>query len=114
MITIYHNPRCRKSRAGLEFLSQHTQEFQVKEYLKNDLFTIDSLTKTLKILQKEPIEMIRKQEDFYKKEIKGKSFNREQLISLMVQNPQIIQRPIIINETKGILGDPAENISSIV
>ena len=114
MITIYHNSRCKKSRAGLEYLSDKALKFEIKEYLKNDPFTFESLKTVLLILGKTPLDMIRKQEDYYKKSIKGKEYTDDELIELMVQNPQIIHRPIVINGTKGAWGDPAENISAII
>ncbi len=113
MITIYHNSRCKKSRAGLQFLSDKTSDFEIKEYLKEDAFTTESLKETLNLLGKKPLEMIRKQEDVFKKEIKGKEFSDEQLIDFMVKNPKLIQRPIIIKDGKAVWGDPAENIETL-
>jgi len=69
MITIYHNPRCKKSRAGLQFIADKTTDFEIKEYLKEDAFTVESLTQVLNQLGKSPMEMIRKQEEVFKKEI---------------------------------------------
>jgi arsenate reductase len=113
MITIYHNPRCKKSRAGLEFLSNKTKDFEIKEYLKNDAFSFESLKETLQLLGKKPMEMIRKQEAFYKKEIKEKEFTDDELIQLMVENPKLINRPIIIKDGKAVWGEPAENIEDL-
>lgn len=113
MITIYHNPRCKKSRAGLQFLSDKTSDFEIKEYLKEDAFTVESLTEVLKQLGKSPIDMIRKQEAVFKKEIKGKDFSEEELIGKMVENPKLINRPIVIKDEIAIWGDPAEEISKL-
>ncbi|MCT4646743.1 MAG: arsenate reductase family protein [Carboxylicivirga sp.] len=113
MITIYHNPRCKKSRAGLDYLSAKTADFQVKQYLKDEAFTIDSLKEILILLRKSPMDMIRKQEDVFKKEIKGKDFSDEQLIEMMVKNPKLIHRPIIIKDGKAVWGDPAEEIEQL-
>lgn len=113
MIKIYHNSRCKKSRAGLEYLSAKTPEFEIKEYLKEDSFTVDSLKETLKLLDKTPIEMIRKQEEFFKKEMKGKEFSDAELIDLMVKNPKLIHRPIILKGKIAVWGDPAENIEEL-
>lgn len=113
MITIYHNPRCKKSRAGLSLLSEKTNEIHIKEYLKDAPFTIESLTKTLLLLHKKPSEMIRQQEEIFKKEIKNKNLNDSELIEIMVQYPQIIHRPIIIKDNKAVWGDPAENINEL-
>lgn len=113
MITIYHNPRCKKSRAGLQFLSDKTSDFQIKEYLKDDAFTAESLKEILETLGKTPMEMIRKQEEIFKKEIKGKEFSDEDLIQKMVENPKLIHRPIIIKDGKAVWGDPAEEIEKL-
>lgn len=113
MITIYHNPRCKKSRAGLEYLSHKTSEFETKQYLKDDAFTVESLKEVLNLLGKSPLEMIRKQEDVFKKEIKGKNLSDEELINKMVENPKLINRPIVIKDGKAVWGDPAEEIEKL-
>ena len=113
MFIIYHNSRCKKSRAGLQYLSDKTSDFQIKEYLKNDAFAFESLKETLQLLGKKPIEMIRKQETFFKQEIKGKEFSDDELIQLMVENPKLINRPIIIKDGKAIWGDPVNNIDDL-
>jgi len=113
MITFYHNPRCKKSRAGLSLLAEKTKGIQVKEYLKDDPFTIESLTKILQLLNKKPSEMIRQHEEIFKKEMKNKNLNDSELIEIMVQYPQIIHRPIIIKDNKAVWGDPAENINEL-
>lgn len=113
MITVYHNSRCKKSRAGLDYLSNKTQDYEVKEYLKDAAFTEEGLKEVLRQLDKKPMDMIRKQEQFFKQEIKGKEFSDEELISLMVKNPKLIHRPIIIKDEKAVWGDPAENIDDL-
>ncbi|NOR86787.1 MAG: arsenate reductase [Bacteroidales bacterium] len=113
MITIYHNSRCKKSRAGLQYLSDLTKDFKIKEYLKDDAFTIASLSETLNLLGKKPMEMIRKQEAIFKQEIKGKEFTDQELIKLMVENPKLINRPIIVKNDQAVWGDPAENIENL-
>lgn len=113
MITIYHNPRCKKSRAGLEYLANKTSEFETRQYLKEDAFTVESLKEVLKLLDKSPMEMIRKQEDVFKKEIKGNDFSDEELIEKMVENPKLINRPIVIKDDKAVWGDPAEEIEKL-
>ena len=113
MITIYHNSRCKKSRAGLEYLSNKTQNFEIKEYLKDAPFSEEGLKETLRLLGKSPMEMIRKQEEVYKKEIKGKEFSEDELISKMVAEPKLIQRPIVIKDGKAVWADPAENLEEL-
>ena len=113
MITIYHNSRCKKSRAGLQALESYTKDFELKHYLKDDPFTVESLTDALQKLGKTPEEMIRKQEAIFKSDYKRKAFNDSEWIEIMVKNPKLIQRPIIIKDDKAVLGDPAENVSQL-
>jgi len=113
MITIYHNSRCKKSRAGLQALESFTKDFELKQYLKGDPFTVASLTDVLQKLGKTPEEIIRKQESVFKEKYKGKSFTKEEWIKILVENPQLIQRPIIVKDDKAIIGDPAENVKAL-
>ncbi len=112
MITIYHNPRCKKSRAGLEFLKNKTDDFTIVEYLKNPL-TEKELANLLVKLNKKPQEMIRTQEAIYKQQFKGKNFTDEEWIKIMVENPKLIKRPIIVKDNKAVWGDPAEEIEQL-
>lgn len=113
MVTIYHNPRCKKSRAGLAALQYFTSNFEIKYYLDKDPFTIESLTDVMRKLGKEPEEMIRKQEEIFKKEYKGKTFSKSEWIEILVKNPKLVQRPILVKEDKAILGDPVKNVEKL-
>ena len=112
MFVIYHNPRCRKSRAGLEYLKSKTQEFQIRDYTKDGLSEKD-LQEILLKTNLEPTDLVRKQEDVYKKELKGRSFTREEWIRILCDNPKLLQRPVILAKHKAILGDPPENINQL-
>ena len=113
MYKIYHNPRCRKSRAGLQYLQEKGAEHEVVEYLK-DTLSVDELTDIMVKLNKKPADVIRKQEEYFKKELKGKKFTDEEWIRIMVENPKLIQRPIIVKNYKAVIGDPVENIDEIL
>jgi arsenate reductase len=82
---------------------------QVREYLKEPL-SEDELSALLMKLNKKPLEMIRTQEAYYRKELKGLQMNDSEWIRIMVENPKLIQRPIVEGKYKAVLGDPAENI----
>ena len=112
MYTIYHNSRCRKSRAGLVYLESKGQEFKVVEYLKNPL-TADELKEILKKMNKGAQDILRTQEDIYKSEYKGKSFTEDEWIKILVENPKLIQRPIVVKGHKAILAQPPENIDEL-
>jgi arsenate reductase (glutaredoxin) len=112
MVTIYHNPRCKKSRAGLQYLQSKTDDVQIVEYLKNPL-TEEELKKLLMLLNKKPQEMIRTQEAVYKQQFKGKNFTDDEWVKIMVENPKLIKRPIVVKGNKAVWGDPAEEIDKL-
>ena len=113
MIIIYHNPRCKKSRAGLQYLETKQIEFTTRLYLK-DMLTAEELASLVKLLGIEAIELVRKQEEYYKQELKGKTLGAEELIQQMVANPKLIQRPIVCDGSMAVLADPPENIDDIL
>ncbi len=113
MITIYHNPRCKKSRAGLEHLKSKGVEYKVREYLNEPLSTAE-LSNLLMKLNMKPFGLIRTQEDIFKKKFKAKNFTDEEWIEIMVEHPKLIQRPIIEKQYKAILGQPPEMIDEIL
>ncbi len=112
MVTIYHNPRCKKSRAGLQYLQTKTDDIQIVEYLKNPL-SEEELKKLLVLLNKKPQEMIRTQEAVYKQNFKGKNFTDDEWVKIMVENPKLIKRPIVVKGNKAVWGDPAEEIDKL-
>ncbi len=113
MIKIYHNPRCRKSREGLEIIKESEKDFKIVEYLKN-IPTKEELTSIIKTLNISPIELVRKNETVWKENYKGKSLSDSQIIEAMIQNPKLIERPIVINQNKAVVGRPPENIKTII
>lgn len=113
MITIYHNPRCKKSREGIKTLEASGQEFEVREYLKEPL-TEKELSSLLKKLSMAPIELIRTDEKIWKDEYRDRDLNDSELIRVMVENPKLIQRPIIEKKGKAVVGRPAENIEKLL
>lgn len=112
MYTIYHNPRCKKSRAGLQYITEKGLEFKVREYLKDPL-NEEELGSLLMKLHKKPLEMIRTQEAYFRKELKGLNLNEQEWIKVMMENPKLIQRPIVEGKYKAVLGDPVENIEAL-
>ncbi len=113
MLKIYHNPRCKKSRAGLEFIKGKGLEVEVIEYIKNPL-TEEQLTVLLAKLHLKPQYIIRMQEDIYKKRFKDKNFNEEEWVKIMVEFPNLIQRPIVEKKYSAIIGDPIENLETFL
>ncbi|HNW53306.1 MAG TPA: arsenate reductase (glutaredoxin) [Bacteroidales bacterium] len=113
MITIYHNPKCRKSREGLQYLENKGVEFTVVEYLRTPL-SREELKVLLVKLNKRPIEIVRTSEDEFKAKLKGKNFTDEEWITILLENPKLIQRPIVVCNTKAVLAHPAEEIDRLL
>jgi len=113
MVKIYHNPQCSKSRAGLEYLKSKGVEFEVVEYLKEPL--TEKIMETLLVkLNVNPEEMVRTQEEYFKKNLKGKKFNRHEWIRIILQHPRLLKRPVIEATYKAVWGDPVENIDMVI
>ncbi|MCW3805184.1 arsenate reductase (glutaredoxin) [Plebeiibacterium marinum] len=114
MIMYLHNPRCSKSRQGLEYLKEQKGITpMIVKYLDTPL-NASEISQLLKKLGIKPDELMRKNEDYYKKEIKGKDFSDEELIHAMAENPKLIERPIVINGDKAVIGRPAEKIDEVL
>ncbi len=109
MLKIYHNPRCKKSRAGLQFIKDKTNDIEIVEYLKNPI-SEGELKELLMKLNKNPLDMIRTQEAIYKSDFKGKNFTDDEWVKIMIENPKLIKRPIVVKNNKAVWGDPAEEL----
>lgn len=113
MIKIYHNRQCRKSRETLEIIRQAGHDPEIIEYLQ-DPPTIAELKDMLEKMGKKPEEIIRKGEDIFKSNYKGKSLSDDEWLKVLVENPKLIERPIVVNGDKVVLGRPPENVKSIL
>lgn len=113
MIKIYHNPRCRKSREGLQILEDSGKEFEIIKYL-DEIPTEKELSDIIKLLNINPIDLVRKNESIWKDNYKNKELTDNEIITAMVQNPKLIERPIVVNNNKAIVGRPPENIKKII
>ena len=110
---IYHNPRCGKSREGLAILQESKLPFEIINYLETPLSKVE-LTEIIKLLGIPPIDLVRKNETVWKENYKGKNLPDSEIITAMVKNPKLIERPIVINNGKAIIGRPPELIRSIL
>ena len=113
MIKIYHNNRCSKSRYGVKALEQSGKEFEVVKYLE-DVPSKAELKHIIKLLGITPIELVRKNEAIWKENFKGKTLSNDAIIEAMVANPKLIERPIVINGDKAVIGRPTEKIFEII
>ena len=113
MIKIYHNPRCRKSREGLTILEESGKEFEIIKYL-DDVPSENELSGIIKKLGISPIQLVRKTEIIWKENYKGKELSDAEIITAMIENPKLIERPIVINSNKAVIGRPTESILSVI
>jgi arsenate reductase len=113
MIKLYHNPRCAKSRQGLALLENSKHEFETILYLKNPL-NKKELEHTIALLGISPLELIRKNEAIWKENYKGKTLSDTDIISAMTAHPKLIERPIVSNGDKAVIGRPTERIFEIL
>lgn len=113
MIEIYHNPRCSKSREGLQILEQTGKDFKIIKYLE-DTPNFQKLNKIIKLLKIKPIELVRENEKIWKEHFKNSNLSDNELIKIMVKHPNLIERPIVINGNKATIGRPPSKILEII
>lgn len=113
MIQIYHNPKCSKSREGLCVLQDLSQEVEIINYMNNPL-TVSELKNIIKLLNIKPIELVRVKEAIWKENFKDKNLTDDEIIEAMVENPKLIERPIVVNGNKAVIARPIEKIDEIV
>jgi arsenate reductase (glutaredoxin) len=112
MATIYHNPRCRKSRAGLQYLETKTNQVEVIKYLNEGLST-GQLAEIIAMTGRKAEDFVRKQEDIYKQQYKAKELTDEEWIEALAKHPKMLQRPIVVKDGKAVLGNPPEEIDTL-
>ena len=113
MITIYHNPRCSKSREGVCFLEENKIEFETVKYLDQSI-TKTELKSILKKLNYAPIQLVRKKEKIWIEKYKNIELTDDQIIDAMLENPNLIERPIIVKGDKAVVARPTEKIMEIL
>ena len=94
-------------------LENSGKEFEIVRYLEH-IPTKDELITIIKKLQIQPIALVRKTEAIWKEHYKGKELSDSEIIDAMLQNPKLIERPIVVNNTKAAIGRPLENIENII
>jgi arsenate reductase len=112
-VTLWHNPRCSKSRAAATLLEEEGVEVDVVRYLEEPL-SVERLKELLDMLGVEPRALMRTKEAVYKElNLKEKS-DPEKLIEAMVAHPKLIERPIVIKDGKAVIGRPIEKVVELL
>ena len=113
-VTIFHNPRCSKSRQTLSLIQEKNIDINIIEYLKTPP-DISQLKQILKQLGYEPRQLMRKSEQIYKDlDLGNENKTAEDLIIAMTRNPILIERPIVLSGEKAAIGRPPESVLNIL
>ncbi len=113
-VTIYHNPRCSKSRATMEYLEEKGIDAEVIKYMDTPPDE-NTLKELLGMLGMTPREIMRKHEAVFKEAGRGDpTFTDDELIEAMTQCPSLIERPIVVNDGKAVLARPPEAVLDIL
>lgn len=110
---IYHNPRCSKSRQTLQIIQESGKEIEIVEYLK-EVPTFEELKSIVVLLGISPEDLLRKNEVIYKEQFKGQTHSDDEWIQIMIDHPKLIERPIVVDGNKAILGRPPEKVLSLI
>jgi len=113
MIQIYHNPRCGKSRNCLAFLDGSDQEYEIIPYL-TETPTFEELKDLLGKLNLLPVELVRTKEKIWVENYKDKNMSDTQIIQAMIDNPILIERPIVVKDGKAIIGRDLDKVASFL
>lgn len=114
MVTIYHNPRCSKSRQTLQLLQENNVTPEIVEYLKTPL-NAKELTDIINKLGVSVRDIIRTSEQYYKdRNLKNPELSDDELLSAIVEAPKLMQRPIVVNGNKAAIGRPPEDVLGIL
>jgi arsenate reductase len=112
-LTIYHNPKCSKSRETLALLRARGVEPRVIEYLKSTptAAELHSIVSKLGITAED---LVRKGEDIYKAKYAGKILTEAQWVDALIKNPILIERPIVVRGTRAVIGRPPETVLELL
>ncbi|MCC7437380.1 MAG: arsenate reductase (glutaredoxin) [Armatimonadetes bacterium] len=110
---IYHNPQCSKSNAVLSLVQQSGAEPQVVNYM-DDIPTKEELVALLAMLKLRPIELVRTSEPLFRQKFAGFTFSDEQWVDIMLQHPELIERPIVVKDGKAVIARPIERVLELL
>ncbi len=112
-ITLWHNPRCSKSRNALELLQEQNIEAKIIKYLDEEL-TVVQIQELLNMLNMQPRDLMRQKENIYKTLNLKDEIDNQKLLEALVLHPKLIERPIVIKDGVATIGRPIENIIKLL
>ena len=113
MIKIYHNPKCKKSREGLKYLQEKGIDIEIVNYIKEGI-TEQELSEIVMKLNLKPANIVRTQEELYRKELKGRNFTDREWIKILSENPRLIERPIVMAKHKAVIAQPPDKADELL
>lgn len=113
MVKIYHNPRCSKSREANQILQEKGLEYEVIEYIKNPI-SKDELKELIQKLGIEPLDLVRQKEEIWRENYRGKELSADEIIDAMIEHPRLMERPIVVNGNKAVIGRPPSLVIDIL
>lgn len=114
MTTIFHNPRCSKSRAAVELLRSRDIDFRVVKYLETPP-SQQELAEIVEMLGIGPASLVRTGEPLYKElGLADKQLSDKQWLATLAANPKLIERPIVVHDGKAAIGRPIENVAALL
>ncbi|WP_294265797.1 ArsC/Spx/MgsR family protein [uncultured Chryseobacterium sp.] len=113
IVKVLHNGNCSKSNAVLEYLDENGVPFEIINMIEDPLSELEIKT-VLKKMNQSVFHIIRKNEKLYVEKFAGKNFSEEEWITILAENPSLIQRPIIIKGSVAMLGRPVENVKYFI
>ncbi len=112
-LTIYHNPRCRKSREALALLEAKNISHNIVLYLESGL-SVEIIKNLLQKLNLKPIELVRKNEDIWKTIFKNKALTDREIIDALCTHPKLMERPVIVSNQTAVVGRPIEALEKFI
>ena len=113
MITVYHNPKCRKSRAGLEYVKSTGLAAEVREFIREGI-TAEEVKQLTVMLGIKPFGLVRTQEEYYRENLKDQDFTDDDWCRILSENPRLIRRPVVVCDGRAVLADPPEKADLIL
>ncbi|HAY3564374.1 TPA: arsenate reductase (glutaredoxin) [Elizabethkingia meningoseptica] len=112
-IKILHNSRCSKSREALQYLEDQNIDFELINIIQNPL-TKEDIVAVLQKLNMKAEELVRKSDALFKEKYVDQDLDENGWISVLVDNPTLIQRPVVIKDNKAVIGRPLENVTHLL